>query len=164
MTSGMPLNALQHLSCLRRSTDERAVHAADYPRTQGSPELHRRNTRRHTVSWEYGCFFVALLVLTCTGHASARTARAPIFVTKKAAMTQEYMLLSTYINPASEAYHSPEVVESHDGALDITCEWLLRGCRGDGSGVEWSAANRRAFAPSLSLFVERFMLCDHFVC
>ena len=61
---------------------------------------------------------MALLVLTHTTLVT--TAKAPVFVTKKAALTQEYMLLSTYVNPASEAYRLPEVVQSQDGRLDIT--------------------------------------------
>lgn len=63
--------------------------------------------------------YIALLTLTtCSTAVSA--ARAPVFVTKKPAMTREYMLLSTYVNPVSEAFKGPEVIESQDGMLDIT--------------------------------------------
>ena len=102
------------------------------------------NPRYFFVSTWVATIYAALLALT-TYASSASAARAPVFVTKKPAMTQEYTLLSTYVNPASEVFKGPEVIESQDGILDITCAYELSvAC--DVIYVRWQYHHRRAQA------------------
>ena len=45
---------------------------------------------------------------------------SPVFLSRKAPLTQPYMLLSTHVNPSSENLAVPQRIQSQEGHLDIT--------------------------------------------